>query len=76
MPGYDTFRKLISNKILAISIVVTLFFIVNAIFDARRVLKSPYSHSVLIVAPVMVVAAFVILFPLLSKILAPKRKVK
>ncbi len=73
-PGYDTFRKLVdSNKYLAISVTITLVFIVNTMFDVRRILHGSSSHSILLVVPVMVVLAFLLLFMLMPTMLGKKR---
>ena len=58
VPGYEVFRKIITNKYLAISSVLAVLFILNAVLDARRVLQSPYSDSVLVIAPVGIILLF------------------
>jgi len=68
VPGYDVFRKIIANKFLVISSILAVFFILNAIFDARRVLQSSYSDSVLIVAPVGVILLFLLVIFISSRL--------
>jgi len=65
-PGYDVFLRLLSTKYLVISIIATLFFVTNAVFDVRSILEESSSRSILIVAPVAVIATFFLVFPILS----------
>jgi hypothetical protein len=71
VPGYEAFSKWVnSNRNLTVAVVVAIFFIVNAIFDARKILEDPNAPtSLLVVAPVMVVLAFFIIVLVLPKIL-------
>ncbi len=73
-PGYKTFLKLVNNtKYLAITIIVTLFFTLNTVLDVARILRSSSSHSILVVAPLIVVLAFGISIPVLTRILIPRK---
>ena len=71
-PGYDLFRKIISTKYLVISSVLAVFFVINAIFDARRVLESSYSSSVLIVAPIFTALLFWAVVSISSRLFSRK----
>ncbi len=72
--GHKAFLKLVkSNKYLAVSIIVILFFILNVIFDVRRILGRPSSHSILVVVPIMIALTYIIATLLLPKILLGKK---
>jgi hypothetical protein len=72
VPGYDVFLKIIANKYLVISSILAVFFTINAFVDARRVLQSLYSDSVLIVAPVGVTLLFLLAIFISSKLFSQK----
>jgi hypothetical protein len=74
-PGYAEFLKFINNsKFLILATLGTLFFFVSAILDAKDILKETTSHSILVVAPIMVGLGFLGLAMIIPRMLIGKRK--
>ncbi len=72
VPGYHVFRRIIAVKYLVLTSILTMFFATNAIVDARRVLHSSHSESVLIVAPVGIILLFGVSIFISSKLFSEK----
>lgn len=72
-PGYDVFLRFVNNKKYLVLIAsATAIFTVNLGFAVKDVLKSDSSHSILIVVPIMVIAAFAISIFVLPGVLGKK----
>jgi len=69
-PDHDAFLKLVGNtKLLVITMIATLLSAVSLIFNVIAVLNEPSSHSVLIVAPIAVVAIFILAVKIVPRLL-------
>lgn len=73
-PSYDAVMRFVKNtKYLVIAVGTTLFFLINTIFDVRKILQSDQSHSILIVAPIMVIVTYALVFIMLPVVFGKKR---
>lgn len=69
-PGYEVFIKLVDNtKYLVFSVILTLFFLISTIIDGHKILQSSSTHSILVFAPVVVIATLSITLAAISKFL-------
>lgn len=72
---YHIFRRIVgNNRYLAITVLGTLFFIVNAAIDMWTILRSSSPHTILVVAPVLNILLLFIAIALAPSLLGQKRK--
>lgn len=66
-PGYNVFRKITSTKYLVVSLMFATLFIISAVFDARRVIESSYSKSILVAVPILTILLFCAIVLIISR---------
>lgn len=69
-PEYERVIKLASNRNIAITIVVTVIFIANFIYDVNRLLNfkdREYAHGLLLYAPIATILFSVLIFFIVRK---------